>query len=118
MNTGVPFSETKPEVCWQLPLRRIDEEQEDGSVISRLTEFGRDGWGEGGDDFAWWCTEAPEAFTGRLPVYLELEPELRIMLGKKLHRQVKEYLETRQQAQPAPVAHPAQRPVALLPTKR
>ena len=54
----------KPEVCWQLPLRRVDDEQEDGTVISTLTEFGRDGWGEGGDDFAWWCTEAPEAFTG------------------------------------------------------
>ncbi len=116
--TGKHHSETKPEVCWQLPLRRIDEEQEDGTVISTLTEFGREGWGEGGDDFAWWCTEAPEAFTGKAPVYLELEPELRIMLGKKLHRQVKEYLETRRVAQPAPVTHPAQRPVALLPTRR
>ena len=26
--------------------------------ISDLTEFGRDGWGEGGEDFGWWCTEA------------------------------------------------------------
>jgi hypothetical protein len=116
--TGKHHSETKPEVCWQLPLRRVDEEQEDGTVVSTLTEFARDGWGEGGDDFAWWCTEAPAAFTGRLPVYLELEPELRIMLGKKLHRQVKEYLETRQLAEPAPVIHPAQRPVAILPTRR
>ena len=31
--------------------------EDDGTVISTLTEFGRDGWGEGGDDFAWWCTE-------------------------------------------------------------
>ena len=53
----------KPEVCWQLPIRRIDDEQEDGGV-TRLTEFARDGWGEGGDDFAWWCTEAPESVRG------------------------------------------------------
>ena len=59
MNTGRHHSEVKPEICWQLPLRRIDEDQEDGTVISTLTEFGRAGWGEGGDDFAWWCTEAP-----------------------------------------------------------
>ena len=52
LNTGEHFSEYKPEVCWQLPLRRIDDEQDDGTVISRLTEFGRDGWGEGGEDFA------------------------------------------------------------------
>ena len=26
-----------------------------------LSEFGRSGWGEGGEEFAWWCTEAPEA---------------------------------------------------------
>src|ERR1700733_1194606 len=58
MRRGIHHSDVKPEVCWQLPLRRIDEEQEDGSVISTLTEFARIGWGEGGEDFAWWCTEA------------------------------------------------------------
>ena len=58
LNRGKHFSDYKPEVCWQVPLRRIDDEQDDGSVISRLTEFGRDGWGEGGEDFGWWCTEA------------------------------------------------------------
>ena len=34
MNTGEHHSELKPEVCWQLPLRRIDDEQDDGTVIS------------------------------------------------------------------------------------
>ena len=82
-------------MCWQVPLRRIDDEQDDGTVISTLTEFGRDGWGEGGDDFAWWCTEAPEAFIGASPVYESMEVELRKMLGKKLHRQVVEYLDGR-----------------------
>jgi hypothetical protein len=55
MRTGVHHSTVKPEVCWQLPLRRIDDEQDDGTVVSRLTEFGREGWGEGGED-RWWCT--------------------------------------------------------------
>ncbi len=101
-------STVKPEVCWQLPLRRVDEEQEDGTVISTLTEFAREGWGEGGDDFAWWCTEAPEAFTGKEPVYRSLGVELRTMLGSKLHRQVVEYLDQRRRSRPAAVVHPAE----------
>jgi hypothetical protein len=113
MRTGEHFSETKPEVCWQLPLRRIDEEQEDGTVISTLTEFAREGWGEGGDDFGWWCTEAPEAFTGTRPVYEELADELRLTLGAELCARVVEYLGERRTALPAPVRHPAEQPVTL-----
>jgi hypothetical protein len=114
LNRGRHFSEYKPEVCWQVPLRRIDDEQDDGTVISRLTEFGRDGWGEGGEDFAWWCTEAPEAFTGEQPVYQSMATELRKMLGKKLSKQVVAYLDGRRihKAFPA-VAHPAAVPVTL-----
>jgi hypothetical protein len=108
MRRGIHHSDVKPEVCWQLPLRRIDEEQEDGTVISTLTEFARIGWGEGGDDFAWWCTEAPEAFTGTEPVYRSLGVELRKMLGSKLHRQVVDYLDARRRARVAPVVHPAE----------
>jgi hypothetical protein len=110
---GKHHSDTKPEVCWQLPLRRIDEVQEDGSVISRLTEFAREGWGEGGDDFGWWCTEAPEAFTDSKPVYKSLDVELRKMLGNKLYRRVVEYLEARERGRPEPVLHPAEAPVRL-----
>ena len=64
MNTGRHYSDFKPEVCWQLPAapdRRRAGRRHRRSP--RLTEFGREGWGEGGEDFAWWCTEAPEAFT-------------------------------------------------------
>jgi hypothetical protein len=113
MRTGRHHSELKPEVCWQLPLRRVDEDQEDGSVVSTLGEFGRDGWGEGGDDFAWWCTEAPEAFTGREPVYVSLSEELRLMLGKKLYRELAAYLDERQTARPSPVRHPTEVRVAI-----
>src|SRR5260370_29448710 len=69
MREGRHHSEVKPDVCWQLPLRCVDEAQEDGTVVSTLSEFGRDGWGEGAAEFAWWGTDPPEAFTGRQPVY-------------------------------------------------
>ena len=108
MRTGQHHSDVKPEVCWQLPLRRIDDEQDDGTVVSTLTEFARDGWGEGGDDFDWWCTEAPEAFTGTEPVYESLGVELRKMLGTKLYRRVVAYLDQRRTARPEPVVHPAE----------
>jgi hypothetical protein len=117
MRIGVHHSETKPEVCWQLPLRRIDEEQDDGTVISKLTEFGREGWGEGGQDFGWWCTEEPAAFGAREPVYRSLEPELREMLGDELYRQVATYLDERRRARPAPVPHPAAARVRLTPSR-
>jgi hypothetical protein len=114
MRNRVHHSDLKPEVCWQLPLRRIDDVQDDGSVISTLTEFGRAGWGEGGDDFAWWCTEAPEAFTGGQPVYVSMKVELEKMLGRRLARDVARYLDARRAAvPPRPVRHPAQTPVTI-----
>jgi hypothetical protein len=108
MRTGHHHSDMKPDVCWQLPLRCVDEEQEDGTVVSRLSEFGRDGWGEGGSDFAWWCTEAPEAFTAAEPVYRSMAVELRKMVGDELYRRVIAYLEERGRANPKPVPHPAE----------
>jgi hypothetical protein len=117
MNHDLHHSDLKPEVCWQLPLRRIDEEQEDGTVVSTLTEFARDGWGEGGDDFAWWCTEEAAAFSGSEPVYRSLSVELRKMMGEKLYRQVVAYLEQREALEQPVIVHPAQK-VALKATRR
>ncbi len=55
----------KPEVCWQLPLRRDDEVEDDGHVITRISQWNRSHWGAGGADFHWWCTEDPAAFIGK-----------------------------------------------------
>jgi len=110
MRTGVHHSDVKPEVCWQVPLRNIetyDEDREDGVVHHRLTEFARHGWGEGGDEFAWWCTEAPEAFVGREPVYRGSEVEIRKMIGDELYENMAAYLDTRMESATPPVAHPA-----------
>ena len=118
MNKGVHFSKTKPEVCWQLPIRRVDEDNEDGGITSVVTEFGRGGWGGGGEDFAWWCTEAPEAFTASEPVYRTLEAELRETMGDKVYERLVSYLEQRQMSTLPPVVHPSERPVTLLPTRK
>ena len=78
-----------------------------------LTEFGRDGWGEGGEEFCWWCTEAKEAFTAAEPVYKSMEPELRLMLGDDVYEQVAKYLDARISSGTPPMPHPAEVPVSL-----
>lgn len=52
----------KPEVCWQLPLRLTYTEDEVGHTTYTLREWTRRDWGDGGEEFHWWCTEGPEAF--------------------------------------------------------
>lgn len=120
-NTGVHHSEVKPEVCWQVPLRNIeeyDEDANDGIVYHRFTEFARHGWGEGGAEFAWWCTEAPEAFVGAEPVYRSSEPEIRKMVGDELYEALAAYLDARLADRTPPVPHPVATPIALGPTRR
>lgn len=111
--TGQHHSDVKPEVCWQLPLHREDAEGDDGITTAVLSEFARTGWGEGGEDFAWWCTEAPEAFVGDEAVYRSLEPELRKILGNELFETVAAYLDARQASGLSAVVHPAQVPIVL-----
>jgi hypothetical protein len=98
LRKGVHFMVTKPDVCWQLPLRQEHKEEDDGSITTTLSEFARSGWGPGGDEFAWWCTEAPEAFTGTEPVYRSLEVELRGMVGDVLYESIAAYLDRRMAA--------------------
>jgi hypothetical protein len=112
-NHGKHFVDTKPIVCWQLPIRTIDRDEEDESITTVLTEFGRDGWGEGGEEFAWWCTEAKEAFTGAEPVYKSMEAELRATLGDDVYEQVCKYMDTRVSGAASPLPHPAEVPVTL-----
>jgi hypothetical protein len=92
---GVPHLELKPDVCWQLPIRREDEVADDGHVTSIVRQWDRRDWGEGGAEFHWWCTESADAFIGDTPVYVELRPELIAMVGETAYRRVARYLKAR-----------------------
>ena len=100
----------KPDVCWQLPLKLRDEG--DGHYV--IEEFGRSGFGPGGDEFYWWCTEAPEAFTAKRRVYQTLEDELRKLMGDPAYEVVAAYLDRRgngkrrRRSIPVTVGHPAE----------
>ena len=100
-----------PEVCWQLPLRRIDETDDNGHVTSTVREWKRRDWGEGGHEFHWWCTDDPEGFSGRQPVFETLADELRAMVGDGPYESVRDHLRARQARKGKPVflAHPATR---------
>jgi hypothetical protein len=75
----------KPEVCWQLPLRRVDSTDELGHVTSTVREWKRRDWDEGGFDFAWWCTEGDDAFVGSAPVWRALADELVALVGRPVY---------------------------------
>ena len=86
--------ETKPDVCWQLPVRRSQEEverpDETKVLVSTIGEFDRRGWGPGGADLHWWCTSSPEAHVGSKHLYLEYEPELTALIGKRAYAKLAE----------------------------
>jgi hypothetical protein len=88
----------KPEVCWQLPLRREDSEPDGGRVVSTLRQWDRADWGPGGDEFAWWCTEAPEAFTAAEPVWRHMRDELAGLVGPDVMAMLGEFLTARESA--------------------
>jgi len=79
----------KPEVCWQLPLRRDDEVEDDGHVITRISQWNRSHWGAGGADFHWWCTEDPNAFVGKDRVVDSMSEELVAMVGQHVYDQLR-----------------------------
>jgi hypothetical protein len=87
--------ELKPDVCWQLPLRREESSDPTGHVTSTITQWDRRHWGAGGADFHWWCTEAPEAFAAADPVWRSMAAELVALVGPVVYLRLNAYLEQR-----------------------
>jgi hypothetical protein len=82
---GVSFIETKPDVCWQLPLRRSYESRsvEDGHEYQVIVvgEYQRADWGPGGHDFPWYCTANTEAHIAEEPVFVSNREEIVALIG-------------------------------------
>lgn len=89
--------EWKPDVCWQLPIRRIDSVADSGHVTSTIRAWERLDWGIGGGFFAWWCTEAPDAFIGERAAYEEMRDELEAMVGREVFSRLEHYLVRRRE---------------------
>ena len=109
LRTGVEPLTVKPDVCWQLPVRRTQEwiERPDGEQILRTTigEYDRRGWGAGGLDLQWYCSGSPEAHVGAQQVWQSYAPELTEMLGEQAYAALARECEARKDRLVA--VHPA-----------
>ncbi|MFG2293600.1 hypothetical protein [Streptomyces sp. NPDC048603] len=112
--------ETKPDVCWQLPIRRtyewIDRPDDTRVLQVSIGEYDRRGWGPGGHDLHWWCTSATSAHGAGQPVYVSYRAELTELMGKEAYDVLVELCEARlasllpmapHPADPVPPADPA-----------
>ncbi len=82
---GVEPLTVKPDVCWQLPIRRtyrnVEMPDESSYLEVTVTEYDRRGWGPGGHDLDWYCSGNPAAHVGNEPVYHSNGAELRELMG-------------------------------------
>jgi hypothetical protein len=103
--------ETKPDVCWQLPIRRAfrNVERQDGTTYTEVSigEYDRRGWGAGGHDLDWYCSGNTEAHVAAEPVYVTHEPELTELMGKPAYDELVRHCEAHVRSRSALALHPA-----------
>ena len=103
--------ETKPDVCWQLPVRRTfrDVERPDGSTYTEVSiaEYDRRGWGAGGHDLDWYCTGNTEAHVAAEPVFVTYGPELTELIGPAAYAELVRHCEAHVRSRSALALHPA-----------
>ena len=90
--------EVKPDVCWQLPIRRSFETREVGErdySVTVIGEYERLAWGDGGEDFDWYCSSDSDAHVGTQPVYLSNADELKALMGSENYQILKEICDQR-----------------------
>jgi hypothetical protein len=109
--------ETKPDVCWQLPIRRTFREVElpDGTAYTEVTigEYDRRGWGPGGHDLDWYCSANTEAHVAEEPVYLSNGPELVELMGQAAYDELVSHCEAHLASRSRLALHPADPGVAI-----
>ena len=103
--------ETKPDVCWQLPIRRTfrDVERQDGTTYTEVSigEYDRRGWGPGGHDLDWYCSGNTEAHVAVEPVYVTNEAELTELMGRAAYEELVRHCEAHVRSRSALALHPA-----------
>ena len=94
---GRSITETKPDVCWQLPVRRqfrtVTRSDDSTYTEVAIGEYGRDGWGPGGHDLDWYCSSNTEAHVGTEPVYRSSREELVALMGPAAYALLAGYCE-------------------------
>jgi hypothetical protein len=97
VSQGRTVVETKPDVCWQLPIRRqfrtVTRTDETSYTEVTIGEYGRDGWGPGGHDLDWYCSSNTDAHHGVEPVYVGNRAELIALMGAAAYELLKQLCE-------------------------
>ncbi|TKI64398.1 hypothetical protein [Nocardioides jishulii] len=105
--------ETKPDVCWQLPIRRTYrtvELPDDTSYLEiSIGEYDRRGWGPGGHDLDWYCSGNTEAHVAPDPVYVTHAAELTELMGAPAYAALVQHCEAHLRSRSALAIHPASR---------
>ena len=103
--------ETKPDVCWQLPIRRQYRtvERQDGTSYTEVSigEYDRRGWGPGGHDLDWYCSGNTEAHVALEPVFVTHEAELVELMGREAYAELVRHCEAHVRSRSALALHPA-----------
>jgi len=111
LREGLEPLETKPDVCWQLPIRRTfrDVERGDGTEYTEVTisEYDRRGWGAGGHDLDWYCSGNTDAHVSPDPVYVTNAPELKALMGEGAYAELVRHCEAHVRSRSALALHPA-----------
>ncbi|WP_277500541.1 MULTISPECIES: hypothetical protein [unclassified Nocardioides] len=111
LREGLEPLETKPDVCWQLPLRRTyrDVERPDGSSYLEVSigEYDRRGWGPGGHDLDWYCTGNPVAHVAPEPLYRTSAAELVALMGQAGYDELVRHCESHARSRSLLALHPA-----------
>jgi hypothetical protein len=98
LNNGLHPLQTKPDVCWQLPVRRsyqrVTRPDDTKVLITTIGEYDRPAWGPGGHDLNWWCTGASEAHVASDALYLTYRPELVELMGQPAYDVLAEICES------------------------
>jgi hypothetical protein len=103
--------ETKPDVCWQLPIRRTfrDVERTDGTTYLEVSigEYDRRGWGPGGHDLDWYCSGNTEAHISPEPVFVTYAAELTELMGAAAYAELERHCEAHIRSRSLLALHPA-----------
>ncbi len=103
--------ETKPDVCWQLPIRRtfrtVERPDETSYTEVTITEYDRRGWGPGGHDLDWYCSGNTEAHVAVEPLYVTSAAELVELMGQPAYDALVEHCEAHLRSRSALALHPA-----------
>ena len=101
----------KPDVCWQLPIRRTYRHVEltDGTTYLEISigEYDRRGWGAGGHDLDWYCSGNTEAHVAVEPLYVTSAPELIELMGQEAYDELVVHCEAHVRSRSQLALHPA-----------